>query len=224
MVDSLRGVGPPLADTFVTSARTAAELLTSERVRDRWAVESACAGMTVGGLAFHLAGQPGNAVRLMSAAPADAAGVGAPIPIEEHYRRAAWANTGLDDEVNVDIRTSADDEAAGGFDGLRAMVTADVEALPGALAARSADDPVLIPWQGWTLTAHDFLVTRLMEMLVHSDDLAASVDLPTPQFPDEAVRAVLGLLTAVAVERHGQTALVRALSRPQRAPGSVSAF
>jgi hypothetical protein len=224
MVDSLRSVGPPLADTFVTSARTTAELLTSEPVRDRWAVESACAGMTVGGLAFHLAAQAGNAVRLMSAAPADAAAVGAPIAIGEHYRRAAWANTGLDDEVNVDIRTSADAEAVGGFDELCAKVAADLEALPGVLAARSADDPVLIPWQGWALTAHDFLVTRLMEMLVHSDDLAASLDVPTPQFPDEAVRLVLGLLTSVAVERHGQTALVRALSRPQRAPGSVSAF
>jgi hypothetical protein len=92
------------------------------------------------------------------------------------------------------------------------------------LESRSDDDPVLIPWQGWALTAHDLLVTRLMEMLVHSDDLAASVGLPTPQFPDEAVRPVLGLLTSVAVERHGQTALVRALSRPQRAPASISAF
>ena len=59
---------------------------------------------------------------------------------------------------------------------------------------------------------------------MHSDDLAASVGVPTPEFPDEAVRAVLALLTVVAVERHGQTALVRALSRPQRAPSSVSAF
>ena len=93
-----------------------------------------------------------------------------------------------------------------------------------AACAGAPADPVLIPWQGWALTAHDFLVTRLMEMLVHSDDLAAGLDVPTPQFPDEAVRLVLGLLTAVAVERHGQTALVRALSRPQRAPDSVSAF
>jgi hypothetical protein len=35
---------------------------------------------------------------------------------------------------------------------------------------------------------------------------------------------VLDLLTRVAVRRHGQAALVRALSRPQRAPDSVSAF
>ena len=103
-------------------------------------------------------------------------------------------------------------------------MAADLDALPAVLAAASAADPALIPWQAWALTAHDFLVTRLMEMLVHSDDLAASLDVPTPQFPDEAVRLVLGLLTSVAVERHGQTALVRALSRPQRAPGSVSAF
>jgi hypothetical protein len=213
-------VNPTITETFLESSRTAAGLLTSDEVRARWDAESACAGMTVGGLAFHLAAQAGNAVRLMSAAPSDES----PIPVEEHYRRAAWVNTGLDEEANVGIRTSANDEADGGFDELCAKVASDLDALPGALAATSSADPVLIPWQGWALTAHDFLVTRLMEMLVHSDDLAASLDVPTPQFPDEAVRLVLGLLTSVAVERHGQTALVRALSRPQRAPGSVSAF
>jgi hypothetical protein len=176
--------------------------------------------MTVGGLAVHLAGQAGNAVALLQAGPSGSE----LITLDEHYRRAAWVHTGLDDEANVGIRESADGEAADGPDALRAKAEADLEALPGVLASRTEDDPVLIPWQGWALTAHDFLVTRLMEMLVHSDDLAASVGLPTPQFPDEAVRLVLGLLTSVAVERHGQTALVRALSRPQRAPASVSAF
>ena len=38
---------------------------------------------------------------------------------------------------------------------------------------------MLIPWQGWALTAHDFLVTRLMETLVHSDDLPGLRDLMT---------------------------------------------
>ena len=206
--------------TFLESARTAAALLTSDDVRERWDAESSCAGMTVGGLAFHLAGQAGNAVRLVGAATSDEP----PIAVEEHYRRAAWVHTGLEEDANAGIRTSANDEAGGGFEELRTKVAADLDALPAVLAAVSDTDPVLIPWQGWALTAHDFLVTRLMEMLVHSDDLAASLDVPTPQFPDEAVRLVLGLLTSVAVERHGQTALVRALSRPQRAPGSVSAF
>jgi hypothetical protein len=63
-----------------------------------------------------------------------------------------------------------------------------------------------------------------METVVHADDLAVSVGLTTPEFPEPVVHAVLGLLSAVAVDRHGQSAVVRALSRPQRAPGSVSAF
>jgi hypothetical protein len=46
----------------------------------------------------------------------------------------------------------------------------------------------------------------------------------TPQFPDDVVTAVVALLAGVAVERHGQTAVVRVLARPQRAVGPVSAF
>ena len=209
-----------ITGTFIDSARIVAGLLGSAPVSERWTDESACAGMSVGGLAFHLAAQARNAGRIVSSGPVDQA----PIPVEEHYRRASWVSSGPDAEVNVTIRTSADAEAASGFDALVAQVRTDLAGLPAALASAESTDPVLIPWQGWALTAHDLLVTRLMEMLVHSDDLAASIGVPTPQFPDEAVRLVLGLLTSIAVERHGQTALVRALSRPQRAPGSVSAF
>jgi hypothetical protein len=92
------------------------------------------------------------------------------------------------------------------------------------LGSHDLVEPVLIPWQGWALTVHDWLVTREMEIVVHADDLAASVDLPTPEFPDAVLIPVLDLLTRVAIRRHGQAALVRALSRPQRAPASVSAF
>ena len=35
---------------------------------------------------------------------------------------------------------------------------------------------------------------------------------------------VLDLLTTLAVRRHGATALVRTLARPQRAPATVAAF
>ena len=105
-------------------------------------------------------------------------------------------------------------------------MAADLVALQPALAAAAerSPDAVLVPWQGWALSTHDFLVTRLMEIAVHADDLAAGLGVETPEFPDDVVREVLGLLSAVAVDRHGQTALVRALSRPQRAPSDVSAF
>jgi hypothetical protein len=142
----------------------------------------------------------------------------------EHYDRAAWVHSTLDAEVNVAIREGADQDAASGPEPLRALVETTLGQLPEALRAPRDPDTVHIPWQGWSLTTRDWVVTRLMEMVVHADDLAASIGVDTPEFPEEAVSPVLGLLAGVAVRRHGQAAVVRALSRPQRAPESVSAF
>ena len=209
----------PLAEGFVRAAALAGDLATSDDVAARWDDESSCAGMTVGGLAHHLMAQVGNVVRFLRAAP----GPEAPIPLLEHYRRARWVRSDLDDDANVAIREAADREAAVGAAALAAQVRTDLAELPGVLAA-PRQGGVLIPWQGWSLSVEDFLVTRSMEVVVHSDDLAASVGLPTPEFPEAVVHPVLALLAAVAADRHGQTAVVRALSRPQRAPQSVSAF
>ena len=206
------------AAAFMESARISSDLSRRPEVADRWTEESACAGMTVGGLAHHLVSQLTNTCRLLAAEPRDEA----PIPLFEHYERAAWVHSSLDDEVNVRIREGADEDAAGGPDALPPLVDDALAALPDLLA-RSAD-AVWIPWQGWSLSTTDYLTTRMMEMVVHSDDLAASVGVPTPEFPEDVLAPVFVLLTGVAARRHGQVAVVRALSRPQRAPDSVSAF
>jgi hypothetical protein len=213
-----------LVDLFPEVAGLAADLIRHPSVAERWSDESACAGMTVGGLANHLAGQAANVVRLFAAPPRDLE----PITALEHYRRAAWVHTGLDDEANVEVRTSADEYATSGPADLEERVVADLAALPAALAplldGSRVPDTVLVPWQGWSLSSADFVLTRTMEVLVHSDDLAASIGVETPRFPDEAAAAVLALLASVAAERHGQAAVLRALSRPQRSTGPVSAF
>jgi len=206
------------AAAFMASARISADLSRRPEVADRWTEESACAGMTVGGLAHHLVSQLTNTSRLLAAEPRDEA----PIPLFEHYERAAWVHSSLDDEVNVRIREGADEDAAGGPDALPPLVDDALAALPDLLA-RSAE-AVWIPWQRWSLSTTDYLTTRMMEMVVHSDDLAASVGVPTPEFPEDVLAPVFVLLTGVAARRHGQVAVIRALSRPQRAPDSVSAF
>ena len=181
--------------------------------------------MTVGGLAHHLAGQ---ARQRRPPARGAARRRDEPIPLLEHYRRADWVPPGSTTRPTPRSATSPTTTPSGGPQTLAARVAQDLAALPGALgpilAGERSPDTVFVPWQGWSLSTEDFLVTRLMEIIVHSDDLAASVGLPTPDFPEPVVRAVLGLLSAVAVDRHGQTAVLRALSRPQRAPDSVSAF
>lgn len=211
-------------ELYPQCAAIAAELTAHPEVARRWTDESACAGMTVGGLAVHLASQTRSVVRLLSQPPHDEA----PITALEHYRRAAWVHTGLDEEANTGIREGSDAEADAGPEALATEVAATLDALPRVLSpvlsGSRAADAVLIPWQGWALTAHDFVLTRTMEVLVHSDDLAASIGVDPPSYPLESAQAVAALLAAVAVERHGQTPLIRALSRPQRAEGDVSAF
>lgn len=205
---------------FVTACHTTLALAARPEVAAAWDAESACEGMTVGGLTHHLLGQ----IRHVAGFLAEPPSVDEPIPLLDHYAQAAWVGADQDDEANTSIRDNGNAAAEAGPDAVLTEVQALVGRLPGLLSVPREPDTAYIPWQGWALTTDDFLVTRSMELVVHSDDLAASVGLPTPDFPDDVVDHVTHLLTGVALRRHGQTAVVRALSRPQRAPVSVSAF
>ena len=198
-----------------------AGLVSRPEVAAAWMGESSCAGMSVGGLTRHLNSQSINVVTLLRADRSDRAGAET-IDLLEHYARASWVTTDLDSDANRSIRTTADREASDGPDAaVRALADARAQ-LDAVLAV--APPTTFIPWQGWALATDDFLVTRLMEMVVHSDDLATSVDVPAPEFGADVLEPVFRLLTALAVRRHGQDALVRTLTRPQRAPATVSAF
>jgi hypothetical protein len=209
---------------FLSAVDLSLDLAARPEVRDAWGRESACAGMTVGGLTHHLVRQAGHTVLGLRAAP-DAAADEAPlIPLLEHYARAAWVEAAPDDEVNVSTRESDNEAAQVGPDVLLELGREWAAELPGLLDRPRQPDTIFIPWQGWSLSTEDFLTTRMMEMVVHGDDLAASVGVDTPTYPEGVLGPVLALLTGVAVRRRGQTAVIRGLSRPQRSPGSISAF
>ena len=205
---------------FVTACHTAFRLASRPEVAESWDVESACAGMTVGGLTHHLLTQAKHVARFLGQPPT----THDPIPLLDHYAGAAWVTADPEDEANTSIRDEGNVAAEAGRDAVLAEVEPLIEQLPDLLRTPREPDTIFIPWQGWALTTDDFLVTRSMELMVHSDDLAASVGLATPDFPDTIAAHVVDLLGGVAMRRHGQAAVVRALSRPQRAPASVSAF
>jgi hypothetical protein len=213
-------MAPSDRSSFVVACQTAFALAREPSVAAVWDDESACAGMTVGGLTHHLLGQIRHTVGLLSEPPTD----DAPIPLLEHYTRAAWVSSSADDDANTSIRDGDNAAAAAGPAAVLGEVTPLLERLPDVLERRREPDTVLIPWQGWALTTDDFLATRSMELVVHSDDLAASVGLPTPVFPGPTVGQAVDLLAGVSMRRHGQAAVIRALSRPQRAPHDISAF
>lgn len=208
-----------MAEAFLEAAGSAAELIRRPAVAEAWDKPSALSKMTVGALAAHLANQVINTRDVLAAGESKAG----PIPLLRHYERAAWVGADLDDDVNVSIRTGAAQVAGDGHDGLVARLDAalaDVERMLGSAPPAA----VAVPWQGWTLSLEDYLVTRMMEITVHSDDLAASVGLETPDLPETVLAPVLALLVNLSLRKHGQAAVVRTLTRSERAPGDITAF
>ena len=195
------------------------ELVSRPEVAAHWDQESSCAGMSVGALTWHLVNQPQRVLQALAGPPSD----DEPTTLDAYYAEAAWLNEDLDGPANVLVRERGAQQAEEGPDAAVAAARAARAALDEAL--RGARATVVVPWTGRTLAIEDFLVTRLTEIVVHSDDLAASLDgVEAPAFPAEVLTPVLALLTELALRRHGQDALVRALTRPQRAPETISAF
>lgn len=205
---------------FVHAATLAHELVAGPDVARAWTHESSCAGMTVGGLARHLVDQSGYLVDYLGADPP---GSVESIDVLEHYARSDWAQVGPEHEANLGIRDEWNELArtTGHEDTVRLHVQT-LQRLPGVLA--TAPPSMYLPWQEVRMPTDDFLVTRMMEVVVHTDDLADSLGVATPDFGPSVVEPVVGLLAALAVVRHGQDAVVRAFTRPQRAPASVVVF
>ena len=205
---------------YPEAASQAVVLLGAPEVADAWEEPSALAEMTVGALAGHLAYQ----IFSVSSAVEKPASEVAPIPLLEHYARAVWLGAPLDSEVNVGTRTRGQGIASGGPESLSERASTALAQQRTELAELSGDQAVFLPQAGWALNLDDFLITRMLELAVHMDDLAVSAGLATPELPDAAFDPVLIVLARLAARRHGQAALLRALARAERAPAAINAI
>ena len=210
-------------EEFLGASDAALGLLESPEVAAGWGSASACEGFTVGGLAAHLAWQVESARwAVESERPAAGAEV---TPLTEHYARALWVGADLDAPVNTGIRDTGEKRAAPGAVEVARSARAAREVLAGVFGSLSPQEVVAVPWiEGRAMTAEDVLATRVLELLIHTDDLAVSVGVATPAASDAAYARVIGILTGVSVRRFGALAVLRGLSRAERAPESISAF
>jgi len=213
---------PGVVEGYLFAAQSAVTLLAQPAVAEQWEAPSALAEMTVGALAAHLAGQVLSVRDVL--VDRRLASSDHPVALLEHYTRSAWVEAGLDDEANLTIREGAASRAAAGHRQLLESVQEALDDVARLLAEEVEPRVVRMPWWGWSLTFEDFLVTRMMEITVHSDDLAVSLGQEPPELPVSVLEPVLSLPLGVSVLRHGQAAVVRALSRAERAHGSIAAF
>jgi hypothetical protein len=207
-------------ELYLSAAAAAAKLIAAPQVAAAWHEPSALAKLSVQGLAGHLAGQ----ILFIPKALAEPVPTETVIPIHEYYALVSWIGSDLDDAFNVLIRTSGEQDAADGPAALAARVEATVEELRAVLPA-APSRPVRRPnWGPWSVSLDDFLTSRMLEIVVHCDDLAYSVGVSGPELPAQAIETVVDVLSRIALRRHGATNVLRALSRAERAPASISAL
>jgi hypothetical protein len=173
----------------------------------------------VSGLAGHLARAVSNVERwLAEMPPAD----GAPINAVAYFLSGTGPAPHLEDAVPRRIREVGEQEAADGpaalaeeFDAARARLAVQPPTMP-------LDRPVGV--FAHVLPLDQCLLTRLVELAVHLDDLAVSLEVPTPPVPAKATDAVIACLTNIAVARHGFLPVMRTLARRERATDPIAAF
>ncbi|MEU6579059.1 maleylpyruvate isomerase N-terminal domain-containing protein [Streptomyces sp. NPDC046805] len=209
-----------LKNAYLETAARAVALLDAPEVAASWEKPSALPQWTVGGLAGHLAYQ------IFSVDPAleGPDSKHEPIPVREHYARAVWIDAPLDGEISSGIRAKGEGISSEGVRRLVERVHAALDQQRTDLEEVHDDWVVFMPQTGWALSLDDFLVTRMVELAVHMDDPAVSVGLSVPELPGTALNPVVALLTGLAVRRHGQAALLRALTRAERAPAAINVF
>lgn len=200
-------------DDFLHGARAVLAALSDLAVAAAWDQPSVLPDQSVGSLAGHLA--RGGVWVVGDYLDLDPPATAAHATVAGYFAQVAH----LDEAGHRAIR---DRGAALAAEGPEAVVTRLGERLP-ALAARLAEESPdrLVPVFGGGMALDVYLGTRLVEQVVHLDDLARSVPGPGPTVPADLVGRVVELGTAVAVERHGPTAVLRHLFRTDVAGPSV---
>ncbi|MFE0523119.1 maleylpyruvate isomerase N-terminal domain-containing protein [Streptomyces sp. NPDC058954] len=220
MTETWNWRGARIRDAYLTAAGIAGRLVAEPAVAEAWDGPSVLPKWSVRGLAGHMF-WPEFALPGMLAAPVPAEPV---VSLRAYYlERVTWLDAGVDAPVSGRIRQGGEAAAADGHEGLCRRVDEVLAVLRNLLPDMPAERPVhMATWGEWSLELDDLLLTRTMELVVHSDDLACSVGLPSPGFPESVTAPVIDLLTRLAVRRHGPADVVRALSRAERAPASIA--
>lgn len=195
---------------FLASSQIALDLAASPAVAQRWSEASALREFSVSGLIGHLFRATGSVEAYLDRDEPDRP----PIDAATYYAEAVGAPD-IHSDLHRAVRQRGAEAAAGGH----AALIDNWSALLTRLEKRLASEPpgrLVAVFKGLVLSLDDYLVTRIVELVVHVDDVTASVDADVPGLPDGAYDAAISCLVSVARLRKGDPAVIRALARRER--------
>ena len=208
------------AATFLRTAELAEQAIERAGAAAVWSEPSALVGYTVGGLAGHLARAVLTVDRYLdqpvpAAEPTDAAG---------YVVRVLGAHDPVASTFHDQVRRRGEQEASQGPAALVDALRTDRLTLTDRKASLEPGTPIAV-LEDTVLSVEDYLDTRLVELVVHLDDLGVSVGGDGAEdLPAAAYERVAAVLAVVAPRRVGPLATVRSLARRERHPEAVRAL
>jgi hypothetical protein len=193
---------------FLASYEAIRPLIASDELDRRWDDASCLEGSTVRGLAGHLVRAGIAPFAYLEAAPPAAP----PFPAPHYYATVLSRMTAAD---HAEVPERGEAVAGTGAADLRSTYDDAVdrarEILPSVDESR-----VMSVYMDVPLRFDDYLIVRIVEILVHTDDLAVSLDLDAPDAPSEAMDLAIDHLVAVARGQQGDRAVLIGLTRRER--------
>ncbi len=143
-----------------------------------------------------------------------------PEPSENGISAASYfltmlGSAGLSDPASQAVRTRGDEAAAAGPAALASNARAAFARLPSRLAGAGSRRRLRVA-AGLVMALDEYLRTRVVELVVHVDDLATSLGVELAPLPPGTCKVAIDVLVDVARLRYGDLAVLRALARRER--------
>ena len=198
---------------LVASLPAAAELLRRPEVATAWERPSSLPEYTVGGVAGHLVRAAGRLEQVLDLDEP----TGEEAAFTEWYLANRFATPAdIDDQFARFLRDDGEQLAAQGAEALAGELDALGPRLADRLATVPADRRVNAVRTPKPVRIDDYLASRVLEVVVHADDVATGAGCDPPAFADEVIEVATGFLLRLARSRSGDLAVVRAMTRAER--------
>ena len=197
-----------IVEVFLQGAQVVAAAVGDPAVVAAWDRPSVLEEQRVGGLAGHLAR---GAVWVVSDY-LDGGVPGGPVDFScagEYFAALVSAASAEDHQA---VRDRGAQVAAAGHEELRRTLDQRLEALGPRLRSLDVSHRIAVVG-GKVMRLEDYLTTRIVEQVVHLDDLARSVGRTPWPLPAGAAEVAIAVGADIAVRRSGGAAVIRALYR-----------
>jgi uncharacterized protein (TIGR03083 family) len=203
----------PVRSVFLEALQSFVDVSGSDVVAARWSDPTVVPPYLVGELVGHI----------LSTAAATERYLDAELPTEPPVPAAGYYVGALPQQDAADVHAGIRGRGAKLSERGSAALTVEAATLHERLSARLESEPaerVVEVMGGTVLTLDGYLRTRIVELVVHLDDLAASLGADF-ELADDAVAIAVSYLVDICRARNGDLAVLRALARQERGDISV---